>query len=135
MEKMRKLLNSRLGVLMGVATGLLFLAVVAVSHAAIEPQDKGKGGESSLPSNCASRWCPKSNVSTNAFRSKSRRRMPLRQPVIALRSIALRPRKKSKSEARQARGHPHDAGLTCGQCLSPKRQHVDRESVAHPAFC
>jgi hypothetical protein len=43
MEKMRKFINSRMGVLMGVATGLLFLAVVAVSHAATEPQNKGKG--------------------------------------------------------------------------------------------
>jgi hypothetical protein len=47
MEKLRKLINSRPGVLMGVATGLLFLVAVAVSYAATEPQQKGKGEQKS----------------------------------------------------------------------------------------
>ncbi len=132
MEKMRKLLNSRLGVLMGVATGLLFLAVVAVSHAATEPQDKGKGGRKFT----AQQLC-QPVVSKEQCQHEC---PPVKVPeknasqATSLRSTALRPRKKSKSEARQARGHPHDTGLTCGQCLSPKRQPVGRESVAHPAF-
>ena len=56
--KLRKLINSWLGVLMGVATGLLFLAVVAVSHAATEPQKKGKG-EQKFP---AQQLCPSVEV-------------------------------------------------------------------------
>jgi len=47
MEKLRKLINSRLGVLMGIVTGLLFLALVAGSHAATEPQEKGKAKQKS----------------------------------------------------------------------------------------
>jgi hypothetical protein len=54
MEKLRKLINSRLGVLMGVATGLLFLAVVAVSQAATEPQKQVTGEQKSTkgPQSC-----------------------------------------------------------------------------------
>ena len=39
---------------MGVATGLLFMAVVALSHAATEPQKKGKGEQKSA----GQQFCP-----------------------------------------------------------------------------
>ncbi len=40
---------------MGVATGLLFMAVVALSHAATEPQKKGKGEQKSAQ---GQQFCP-----------------------------------------------------------------------------
>jgi len=43
MGKMRKLINYRLGAWMGAAAGLLFLAMVAVGHAATEPPKTGEG--------------------------------------------------------------------------------------------
>jgi hypothetical protein len=77
-------------------------------------------------SNPARQWWPKSRArrSSNALRSKPRRRLPARQPMNALRSW-----KKSKSEARQDGGHPRDAVLTCGQGLSPKWQRISSKAA------
>ncbi len=43
MEKIRRLISSRLGACMAGAAGLLFLALVTVSQAATEPPKKGTG--------------------------------------------------------------------------------------------
>ena len=42
MHNMRKWVNSRLGALLGVTAGLLFLAAVTVGHAATEAKTPGK---------------------------------------------------------------------------------------------
>ncbi len=43
MEKIRKLISSRMGALMAGTAGLLFLAMVTVSQAATEPPKTGTG--------------------------------------------------------------------------------------------
>jgi hypothetical protein len=45
MQRMRKLVKTRLGILMGLTAGLLFLAAVTGGHAATESQKPGKAVE------------------------------------------------------------------------------------------
>ena len=116
MGKMRRLIYSRLGVWMGGAAGLLFLATVAVGHAATKPPKTGRGSRSPfMASNSVLPRDPKSSVKCGSTAPRGQRPgqdgLP-GQPLIAPRSR----KKKSTSEARR------DTGLTCGQGLRPKRR-------------